>query len=515
MRRQLKTLLITLLIFGLGGAFAAAGQESGFPNHPPKLARLVNIHSVDFHQNMLMNIAERYDGNRAAGTQGYGAAVNYIRFWLWTAGYDVEVQEFDFPFFQESGDPLLQQTSPAADPYTPNDPDGFYTMTYSGSGDVAGQIEAVDLVMPPGAEPSTSTSGCEPEDFTGFTAANIALIQRGSCSFYQKALNAQEAGARAVIIFNEGQEGRTDAIRGTLGSPEFDIPVVFTSHAIGAAWVDLLDSQAVSVNLATDTIAETRTSQNILAASDGGDPANTLIVGAHLDSVLDGPGINDNGSGTAAVLEAALKMGWWRLRTDHKVVFAFWGAEELGLIGSEYFVGQLSAEELAEIALYLNFDMIASPNYVRFVYDGDGSATELAGPPGSGAIEAFFVDLFAGKGLATEPTALDGRSDYEPFMSAGIPIGGLFTGAGGIKTEEEAAIYGGTAGAPYDANYHTAEDNLDNINLEVEQQNLKAMAQAIDHFAKETLPEVPLRTMGALGAAEAPMRSFKGPLAVR
>jgi Zn-dependent M28 family amino/carboxypeptidase len=515
MRRQLTILLVTLLIFGLSRAFAFAGQERPSLPYPPKLARLVNIHSVEFHQNMLMKIAERHDHNRAAGTQGYEAAANYIRFWLWTAGYDVEVQEFDFPFFQELSDPLLQQISPTTVPYTPNDPTGFYTMTYSGSGDVDAPIEAVDLMIQPETAPNTSTSGCEPEDFDGFTAGNIALIQRGSCSFYQKALNAQDAGATAVIVFNEGQEGRTDAIRGTLGSPDFDIPVVFTSHAIGAAWVDLLDNQAVSINVVTDTIAETRTSQNILAATDGGDPANTLVVGAHLDSVLDGPGINDNGSGTAAVLEAALKMGWWRLRTDHKVIFAFWGAEELGLIGSEYFVGQLSAEELADIALYLNFDMIASPNFVRFVYDGDGSATELAGPPGSDAIEAFFVDHFTGKGLATEPTALDGRSDYDPFMNAGIPIGGLFTGAGGIKTEEEAAIYGGTAGEPYDANYHTAEDNLDNINLEVEQQNLKAMAHAIDHFANEALPEASLRTMGALRTAEAPMRSFKGPLAVR
>jgi Zn-dependent M28 family amino/carboxypeptidase len=291
--------------------------------------------------------------------------------------------------------------------------------------------------------------------------------------------------------------------------------VVFTDHAIGAAWAALLDNQAVNINVVTDTIAETRTSQNILAATDGGDPANTLVVGAHLDSVFDGPGINDNGSGTAAVLEAALKIGWWRLPTDHKVVFAFWGAEELGLIGSEYFVGQLSTEELDDIALYLNFDMIASPNFVRFVYDGDGSDTEVAGPTGSDAIEAFFVDYFAGKGLATEPTALDGRSDYDPFMNAGIPIGGLFTGAGGIKTEEQAAIYGGTAGEPYDANYHTGEDNLDNINLEVEKQNLKAMAHAIDHFANETLPEASLRTKGAQKGAEAPLRTFKGPLAVR
>jgi hypothetical protein len=172
------------LIFGLSGAFAFAGQEKQLFRSPPKLACLVDIHSVDFHQQKLMSIAERHDNNRAAGTQGYEAAANYIQSLLWMAGYDVEVQEFDFPFFQELSDPLLQQTSPAVDPYLPNDPTGFYTMTYSGSGDVDAPIEAVDLVMPPGAEPNTSTSGCEPADFEGFTAGNIALIQRGSCTFY-------------------------------------------------------------------------------------------------------------------------------------------------------------------------------------------------------------------------------------------------------------------------------------------------------------------------------------------
>jgi Zn-dependent M28 family amino/carboxypeptidase len=142
------------------------------------------------------------------------------------------------------------------------------------------------------------------------------------------------------------------------------------------------------------------------------------------------------------------------------VRFAFWGAEEEGLLGSEYYVSQLSARDIKNTALNLNFDMIASPNYVRFVYDGDGSATPLAGPNGSGRIEEIFNEYFDSQQLATEPTEFSGRSDYGPFIAAGIPAGGLFTGAEGIKTAAQAAVYGGVAGAAYDPCYHQACDSL-------------------------------------------------------
>jgi Zn-dependent M28 family amino/carboxypeptidase len=244
----------------------------------------------------------------------------------------------------------------------------------------------------------------------------------------------------------------------------------------------------------TDTLSETRQTQNIIAHSRGGDLNNTMVVGAHLDSVLAAPGINDNGSGSAAILETAMKMGRFYPDPKNKVIFALWGAEELGLIGSYYWLENLAPEQLAQIRLYLNFDMIGSPNYVRFVYDGDGSEGGNPGPAGSELIEAFFVDYFADKGMATDPTKLAGNSDYAPFMAAGIPVGGLFTGAGGLKTEEQAAQYGGVAGEPYDPNYHTEKDSIDNINLEVENQMLKAMAEAIQTYSEQSLPTAPLMT---------------------
>jgi Zn-dependent M28 family amino/carboxypeptidase len=193
--------------------------------------------------------------------------------------------------------------------------------------------------------------------------------------------------------------------------------------------------------------------------------------------VPEGPGINDNGSGSAMILEIAEEMAELGIEPRNTVRFIWFGAEESGLLGSEYYVSQLSKREQKDIAVMLNFDMVASPNYVRFVYDGD------AGPTGSGNVEDVFLDYFASVGLPVEPTAFDGRSDYGPFIEQGIPAGGLFTGAEEIKTPEEQAIYGGTAGIAYDPCYHQACDTIENINEEVLEQMADAASHAILTFA--------------------------------
>jgi Zn-dependent M28 family amino/carboxypeptidase len=174
------------------------------------------------------------------------------------------------------------------------------------------------------------------------------------------------------------------------------------------------------------------------------------------------------------------------IQPRNKVRFAWWGAEESGLVGSQHYVDNLSKKEQKDIALNLNFDMIGSPNFVRFVYDGNGSDTALKGPAGSKAIEEVFLDFFADEGLETEPTAFDGRSDYGPFIAVGIPAGGLFTGAEGIKTDEQAATYGGTAGDQYDPCYHLACDTFANISLEALDQMSDAAAHSVLTFAMTT-----------------------------
>jgi Zn-dependent M28 family amino/carboxypeptidase len=211
-----------------------------------------------------------------------------------------------------------------------------------------------------------------------------------------------------------------------------------------------------------------------------------VMVGAHLDSVPEGPGINDNGSGTAAILETALQMKHFPVK--NKVRFAFWAAEEIGLLGSDQYVEGLTAAERDRIKLYLNFDMVASPNYAYKLYDGDDSDAvgSPAGPPGSAQIEKQLERFFDRRGLGHVGTDFDGRSDYGPFIAVGIPAGGIFTGAEGIKTPEEQALFGGTAGVAYDVCYHQACDTLTNVNATALDVNSDAIADSVARFAFNT-----------------------------
>jgi Zn-dependent M28 family amino/carboxypeptidase len=459
--RPIAAALAAAVLISLGCASAQAADAP--PGQVAKLRKAVTVAGMLRHEQALQDIATANGGTRASGTPGYDASVDYVVAKLKGAGYDPVVQPFDFAFFQELAPPTLARTAPDPKDYV-LDTD-FSGMTYSGSGDVTANVQEVtDNQFPPGAEPSSSSAGCEAADFAGFVPGNVALIQRGTCNFADKALNAQTAGASAVLIFNEGQEGRTDAIAGTLGSPDFTIPVLGTTFAFGQETHDLLASQPVTVHVTSSTVSETRKTYNVLADTKRGDPNRVVVQGSHLDSVVVGPGINDNGSGSAYNLESAIQVAKQHLNVRNKIRFAWWGAEELNLIGSTFYVDSLSDAEFSKIALNLNHDMLASPNFVRFVYDGDGSDTGTAGPAGSANIEKVFTDYFDSQGLATEPTAFDGRSDYGPFIARGAPAGGLFSGAEVVKTPEEAAIYGGTAGVAYDHCYHQACDDIGNLN---------------------------------------------------
>ena len=221
----------------------------------------------------------------------------------------------------------------------------------------------------------------------------------------------------------------------------------------------------------------------MIAETKTGDPDNVVMAGAHLDSVQAGPGINDNGSGSATLLELARQISKLHVKPENKLRFAWWGAEEEGLVGSTEYVNQLTDEEGADIALYLNFDMIASPNFARLIYDGNGSAFGTPGPDGSDAIERTFQRYFERKDLASGQTAFDGRSDYGPFIAVGIPAGGLFTGAEGQKTDAQQAVYGGTAGEAFDPCYHQACDDIDNLSKRALTQMSDAVAHTVNHFA--------------------------------
>ena len=273
-----------------------------------------------------------------------------------------------------------------------------------------------------------------------------------------------------MIIFNEGQEGRTETLSATLGDQFSDpIPVVGTSFEIGNELAALLAGGPVSIRIKTDTeIRLNVPTQNLIAETETGRDDRVVMAGAHLDSVSEGPGIEDNGTGSAALLEIALQLDELEIDPRNKIRFAWWGAEEAGLVGSQFYVDSLTKPELKDTELYLNFDMIGSPNFARFVYDGDGSAFGITGPSGSGAIEGVFEDYFESQGLASEPTAFDGRSDYDAVITAGIPAGGLFTGAEDAKSAGQVALYGGLstfegASVSYDPCYHQACDSMDPV----------------------------------------------------
>ena len=342
-----------------------------------KLREGVTVNGILQHERAFQQIANINDGTRASGTPGYDASLAYVRERLKKAGYKVTEQEFTFPFFRELAPAELEQVSP-----TPTDYETA-TYDYSGTGTVEKPLQEVnDNVFPATPEPS-SNAGCEAADFAGFTRGNIALIQRGSCDFAVKVANAEAAGASAVIIFNEGNPGRTDVFAGTLGG-EAHVPVVGLSYADALALHNQLRSSTtpvvMKVTTSTENIPNAKT-KNLLADSKQGDASQVVVVGAHLDSVAAGPGINDNGSGTAGILEIAEEMAEQKVKPRRQVRFAFWGAEESGLLDS------LGPNGVGNIYANLNFDMIGSPNYVRFVYDGDGVPTGTAGPPGSAQID--------------------------------------------------------------------------------------------------------------------------------
>lgn len=210
------------------------------------------------------------------------------------------------------------------------------------------------------------------------------------------------------------------------------------------------------------------TGYNLIADWPGGDPNQVLMAGSHLDSVTSGAGINDNGSGSAAVLETALAVSRAQLAPDKHLRFAWWGAEELGLVGSKYYVNNLATTERSKLAGYLNFDMIGSPNPGYFVYDDDP------------VIEQTFKDYYAGLSIPTEiETEGDGRSDHAPFKNVGVPVGGLFSGADYTKTSAQAQKWGGTAGQTFDRCYHASCDTTANINDTALDRNSDAVAHAI------------------------------------
>lgn len=474
-----------------------------------KLLECVTLEGVREHQEALQKIADNsqdpvYPGTRAAGTDGYARSVEYVAGLLEDAGYQVTLDPVDITFNFPA---VLNQLTPVQAEYETG------VFTGSGSGTVEGQVFPVDINLTP---PRASTSGCEAADFAGIDWSgenDIALVQRGTCFFGTKAYYAEQAGAEAIIIFNQGntpdREGLIVAdatsvdepIPGAPGPVTHGIPVVGASFADGVALSEPGSTAFVEVSP-----AETRTDFNVIAELPGKNPDNVVMAGAHLDSVIEGPGINDNGSGSAALLETALLMS--NLNPQNTLRFGWWAAEEQGLVGSADYVAGLSQAERDRIALYMNYDMVGSPNYIFMVYDADQSTfpAPVPIPPGSAAIEDVYESYYTLVGEPYDDTEFSGRSDYEAFILAGIPSSGLFTGAEEPKTAQQEAIWGGTAGQPFDPCYHLACDTYANNNdhaLEVNS-DLIAFAMLTFAYSTESVNGVPGKKVPGPGGGQLP-----------
>jgi Zn-dependent M28 family amino/carboxypeptidase len=497
----------------LAGTVAVAAPAAAAPGTTPvcekrtnntvaKLTDCVTLDGVMEHLEAFQGIADANGGNRASGTPGYTPSADYVVGRLEAAGWEVERQPFEFPFFELLSS-SFSRVAPAPQPYqTPAD---YIPMTYSATGTVDdGAVVPVDLGGLVATE--TSTSGCEASDFAGFPSGGVALVQRGTCNFGVKVENAAVAGASAVIVVNRGTPENEGPVAGTLGAPG-RIPAVGASFAVGQG----LLAQGTTVDLDVQAVSEFRTTENVIAELPGRTSDNVVMAGAHLDSVPAGPGINDNGSGSAALVEIAENLR--KAELTNTVRFAWWGAEELGLQGSNHYVAQLDQAQREDLALYLNFDMIGSPNFARFIYDGDLSAFPApAGvpvPAGSDQIEYVFEDFYEEQELPYEGTEFSGRSDYQAFILAGIPSGGLFTGAEGIKQDYQAAAYGGQAGIAYDPNYHQAGDGITNLDPEALDQNSDAVAYAVLTLAYDT------QRVNGVAGEPVPGGTFEGDPAAR
>ena len=517
------------LLIALAAALAAIALPAAASSAPPgcanrtnttyqQLLTCVTLEGVRAHQAAFQAIADANGGNRAAGTPGYDASVDYVVEQLEGAGLSVDTHEFDFSVTQ----PIVQLT-----PVATTHPSG--SITGSPVGTETDAVVPVDINLTP---PRANTSGCDgafaeaavgapltadpagPDDFAGFPDGAIALIQRGGCSFALKVANAQTAGADAIILFNQGDTpARSVVLANVTAVPPAGS--AFTTILIPLVGASFDAGVALSQPGTTATVAVVNQPQtNVIAEIPGNNANNVVMAGAHLDSVPAGPGINDNGSGSAAILETALMMA--KVKPENTLRFAWWGGEESGLVGSTAYVADLSQAERDRIALYLNYDMVGSPNYVFFVYDGDNSdgVGAPAGPPGSAAIEEVYEAYYRARGIPYKGTDFSGRSDYGPFIAAGvdIPAGGLFTGAEGIKTAQEATIWGGIAGAQYDPCYHIACDTFAGtgsgpgstapgrgpIALEVNS-DLVAYAQLTFAFSTESVNGVPGRPVPGSG----------------
>ncbi|KAK6338664.1 Leucyl aminopeptidase yscIV [Orbilia brochopaga] len=428
-----------------------------------KLRRVIYRSELQARAKELDNIAKRNKGTRAWGTPGHWETLDWIEQQIPKEYYNVERQYFNI------SRTIHDEISITVDGVAATQVNGF-------TGGPNGTVSAPLVAIP--------NFGCDASDYPATVAGKIALVHRGNCNFGQKNARAGTAGAVGLVVWNNDPTSLTP----TLGTPDLYnvtefIVSAFLGQAEGAALVEKVGTGSLPATVKALFHYSVESTANIIATTKGGNQNSIITSGAHTDSVPAGPGINDNGSGTIAQIEVAKALT--KFSVNNAIRFCWWAAEEDGLLGSEHYTSTIPEAEAAKIVMNLNFDMLASPNYLYSIYDGDGStfASEYASV-GSGLIEQTFIDFFKADGKSSVPTEFDGRSDYDGFLQVGIPAGGVFMGAEGIKTEEEQKLFGGTAGKPYDACYHAACDDENNLDYGAFVTGAKSMADALAKYGR-------------------------------
>ena len=458
----------------------ACGQQSPSPLQPTasdlgdRLAALVSVTAIRADLSTLQRIADANGQTRADGTPGYAASADFVDKTLRDLGYQVQLDTLTVPLFTEGGIGRLEI------PGGPTFQTGrdFKAMLFSGSGDISARV--VPIGFERNADPTTfidlpSGKGCSQGELPTSVRGTILLVQPGPCFRRAQVLSAQRAGALAIVVsYPEWEPGFV--LRPTLIQPDgITIPALGTTKEMGLALADAA-SAGTSVHLRVQTSLVERSVSSVIAETPAGDPSHVVMLGGHLDSALDSPGINDNGSGTMTLVEVARRLATLdapRL----KVRFAFWAGEELGFWGSRHYVMGLDEAQRQTIVAYLNLDMLGSPNGARIVYVDRGA------PSGSEQISAIFTNYFDHVKLMHEALDLGGGSDHFSFAQADIPTGGLFSGANMVKTDDEVTRFGGKAGDLMDACYHRACDRTENVDAGLLQQMARAVAFAAGTLA--------------------------------
>jgi peptidase M28-like protein/PA domain-containing protein len=471
----------TALAVVLAGVLAACATSAPTVNPPATpsgalppdaaaAAAAITADGLRSHLTALAEVTVPATGYRSVGSPGYDAAADLVASQLRESGWTVSEDAFTAPVFADDGGSVLEA---GGQTYGPED---VRPLIFAPPGEASGPLIALDWVA--GADDRTG-KGCQVGDYGDLPKGAIVLVRSGPCFRRDQVLAAQAAGAAGLVV-GYGQAPRGSVPRPTLIQPDgLEIPALAAAGPAADALAAVAAGRGTARIATTAKTSETPT-RSVIAQLAGTEPGRVVMLGAHLDSVIDGPGINDDGSGVAALLEIARALAGTKPRATVRV--ALWSGEELGLQGSSHYVRGLTEAERAAIVAYLNADMLGSPNGFAGVYD------EASAPEGSAALGALLIAAVERAGGAPLPVDLHGGSDHVPFGQAGIPTGGLFSGAGESVSPTQAASRGSTAGRPADACYHRACDDLANVDLELARLLAAALADVTVRLANT--PEV-------------------------